>query len=86
MCDCVVLAVDHETTMSQVMNNWNREIFLVVDCERQNLRNISISSRMRVCVLIHESLVVPLALLSKHVAPGVLGIVTSRVLLTKHRC
>ena len=27
MCDCVVLAVDFDTAMYQVMNNWNRKIF-----------------------------------------------------------
>ena len=57
MCDCVALAVDYETVMHQVMNNWNRKIFLVIDGERQRLRNISISVCMRVCVLIYESLV-----------------------------
>ena len=31
MCDCVVLAVDYETAMYQVMNNWNRKIILVID-------------------------------------------------------
>ena len=49
MCDFVVLAVDYQTAMYQVMNNWNRKTFLVIDGERQRLRNISISGCMRVC-------------------------------------
>ena len=49
MSDCVVLAVDYETAMYQVMNKWNRKIFLVIDGERQKLRHISISGCMRVC-------------------------------------
>ena len=48
MCDCIVLAVDYETAMYQVMNNWNRKIILVIDGEKQKLRNISISGCMRV--------------------------------------
>ena len=46
MCDCVV---DYETAMYQVMNNWNRKIYLVIDGERQKLRNISNSGRMCLC-------------------------------------
>ena len=82
MCDCVVLAVGYETAMYQVMSNWNRKIFLVIDDERQKLRNISISGCMRTCSYLWKFS----CFLSTHVAPGVLGIVTSRALLTKHRC
>ena len=49
MCNCVVLAVDYETGMYQMMNNWNRKTFLAIDGERQKLRNISISGCMCVC-------------------------------------
>ena len=57
MCDCVVLAVNHGTAMYQVMNNWNRKIFLVIDGERQTLKIFQFLV-VCVCVLIYESLVV----------------------------
>ena len=62
------------TAMCQVMNNWNRKIFLVIDGEREKLRNISISGCMRVFLFMKLS-----CFLSTHMASGILGIVTSRV-------